>query len=120
MDTSISRSTNTALKPSVPSSTFSSSEKQTQVIQFVTTLLVRNPLSKYFPICCTHASVDLDAEGVQFSEATAVNHVWVGLLCFPVATIVEADNNFATALEASEECFTDLLVRTEEMDTTPL
>jgi phosphatidylinositol 4-kinase len=67
--------------------------------------------------------LDLDAEEVQFSEAAAANHAWASLLRSPVATIAKTDKNFATALEASKEismeCFTDLLVQIEEMETAP-
>ena len=114
-------------------------ETDPEEIQFVTTLLARyvsrgRPLSGYFLICCvsevqwtvlTQALIplDLDAEGVQFSEAAAANHAWASLLRSPVATAAKTDDSFAAALEASKElsmeCFTDLLVQVEEMDTAP-
>ena len=114
-------------------------ETDPEAIQFVTTLLTRyvsrgRPLSGYFLICCvtevqwtilTQALIplDLDAEGVQFSEAAAANYAWASLLRSPVAAITKTDKNFATALEASKElsmeCFTDILVQIEEMETAP-
>jgi len=113
-----------------------------EAIQFVTTLLARyvsrgRPLSGYFLICCvtevkwtvlTQAliPVDLDTEGAQFSEAAAANHAWASLLRVPVPTTAKTDKNFTTALEASKElsmecvqCFTDLLLHTEEIDNVP-
>jgi len=114
-------------------------ETDPEAIQFVTTLLARyvsrgRPLSGYFLICCvsevqwtvlTQALIplDLDAEGVQFSEAAAANHAWASLLRSPVATVAKMDKGFSAALEASKElsmeCFTDLLVQIEEMETAP-
>ena len=35
------------------------------------------------------APLYLDAEGIQFSEAAAANHVWISLLRFPVAATLE-------------------------------
>lgn len=114
-------------------------ETDPEAIQFVTTLLARyvsrgRPLSGYFLICCvievqwtvlTQALIPLDteAEVIQFSEAAAANHAWASLLRSSLATIAKTDKNFAAALEASKElsmeCFTDLLVQIEEMETTP-
>lgn len=110
-----------------------------EAIHFVTTLLARyvsraRPLSGYFLICCvievqwtvlTQALIPLDlgAGDVHFSEAAAANHAWVSLLRLPVATVAKADEDFATALEASKRlslgCFTDILVQIEEMETVP-
>ena len=114
-------------------------ETDPEAIQFVTTLLARyvsrgRPLSGYFLICCvievqwtvlTQALIPLDteAEVIQFSEAAAANHAWASLLRSSLATIAKTDKNFAAALETSKElsmeCFTDLLVQIEEMETTP-
>lgn len=114
-------------------------ETDPEAMQFVTTLLARyvsrgRPLSGYFLICCvievqwtvlTQALIPLNpnAEGVRFSEAAAANHAWANLVHSPVATLAKTDENFAAALEASKElsmeCFTDLLVQIEEMDTAP-
>jgi len=114
-------------------------ETDPEVIQFVTTLLARyvspgRPLSGYFLICfvakvqwtvLTQALIPLDlyAERVQFGEAAATNRTWASLLHSPVATIAKTDKNFATVLEVSKElsveCFTDLLVQIEEMNTAP-
>lgn len=114
-------------------------ETDPEAMQFVTTLLARyvsrgRPLSGYFLICCvievqwtvlTQALIPLNpnAEGVQFSEAAAANHAWASLLRSPVSTVAKTDKDFAAALEASKElsmeCFTDLLVQIDEMDTAP-
>ena len=114
-------------------------ETDPEAIQFVTTLLARyvsrgRPLSGYFLICCvieiqwtvlTQALIplDLDAEDVYFSEAAAANHAWASLLRSSVATVARADKGFAAALEASKalslECFTEILVQIEEMETVP-
>jgi phosphatidylinositol 4-kinase len=114
-------------------------ETDPEAILFVTTLLARyvsrgRPLSGYFLICCvievqwtvlTQALIplDLDADDVHFSEAAAANHAWVSLLRSPVATVAKTDKGFAAALGASKglslECFTEILVQIEEMETTP-
>lgn len=114
-------------------------ETDPEAIQFVTTMLARyvsrgRPLSGYFLICCVIEiqwtvlaqaliPLDLDAEGIKFSEAAAANHAWASLLRSSVATIAKTDKNLVAALEASKElsmeCFTDLLVQIEEMDTAP-
>ena len=114
-------------------------ETDPEAIQFVTTLLARyvsrgRPLSGYFLICCvtevqwtvlTQALIPLEpgAEEIQFSEAGAANHAWASLLHSPLATAAKTDKDFAVALEASKElsmdCFTDLLVQIEKMDTVP-
>jgi len=114
-------------------------ETDPEDIQFVTTLLARyvsrgRPLSGYFLICCvteiqwtvlTQALIPLElgAEEIQFNEAAAANYAWASLLRSPLATAAKTDRNFAAAAEASKElsmeCFTDLLVQIEEMDTVP-
>ena len=114
-------------------------ETDPEAVQFITTLLARyvsrgRPLSGYFLICCvvevqwtvlTQALIplDLDVQEVQFSEAAAANHAWASLLRSPLATVAKTDKDFASALTASKElsmeCFTDLLVQIEEMETTP-
>ena len=63
--------------------------------------------------------VDLETEGVRSSGAAAANHVWASLLRAPVLTAAKTDKNFATALEASKACFTDLLLQIEQMDDIP-
>ena len=114
-------------------------ESDPEAIHFVTTLLARyvsrgRPLSGYFLICCvievqwtalTQALIPLnsDAKDIHFSEAAAANHAWVSLLRSPVATHAKTDKAFATALETSKnlsmECFTDIIVQVEEMETIP-
>ena len=114
-------------------------ETDPEAIQFVTTLLARyvsrgRPLSGYFLICCvievqwtvlTQALIppDPDVEDIHFSEAAAANHAWASLLRSPVATVAKTDKGFAVALETSKEfsleCFTDILVQVEEMETPP-
>lgn len=114
-------------------------ETEPEAIQFVTTLLARyvsrgRPLSGYFLICCvieiqwtvlTQALIPLDlaAGDIHFSEAAAANHAWLSLLHLPVATVAQTDKNCAIALEASKElsmqCFTEILVQIEEMETVP-
>jgi phosphatidylinositol 4-kinase len=114
-------------------------ETDPEAIQFATTLLARyvsrgRPLSGYFLICCvievqwtvlTQALIPLDlgAEATHFNEAAAANHAWASLFRSSVATVAKADKAFAAALEASKElsmeCFTDILVQIEDMETVP-
>ena len=73
----------------------------------------------------TQALIPLEsgAEEIQFSEAAAANHAWASLLHSPLATAAKTDKNFTVVLEASKqlsmECFTDLLMQIEKMDTVP-
>lgn len=114
-------------------------ETDPEAIQFVTTLLARyvsrgRPLSGYFLICCvievqwtvlTQALIprDLDSEDIHFSEAAAANHAWASLSRSSVAPVAKTDKGFAAALGTSKafslECFTDILVQIEEMETIP-
>jgi phosphatidylinositol 4-kinase A len=114
-------------------------EEDPESVMFVQTFLARyisrgRPLSGHFIVCCVIESqwtiltqalipdVDVDSTA-EFAEAAAANKAWQTLVAQRVPNELERDQSFnKTAQDTfgfAMQCYTDLLIQIEEMDTEP-
>lgn len=115
-------------------------ESDPELMDFVSTLVARyvsrgRPLSGYFLVCgiieiqWTVLGQALTSTDVAYTskfddcEAAAANQAWTGLLESKALEAEPFDEEFLTALQAtlalSMNCFSDLLIQIEEMESPP-
>jgi phosphatidylinositol 4-kinase len=93
------------------------------------------PLSGYFVVCCiietqwtvlAQALAPADAPNINhgnLAEAAAANRAWLALMRKAALDLTDTDQAIKSALKQmisyAMQCFTDLLVQIEEMDSEP-
>lgn len=115
-------------------------ESDPDLMDFVSSLIARyvsrgRPLSGYFLVCCIieiqwtvlgQALTSIDTtytSKIDNCEAAAANQAWIGLLESNALEAKPSGNDFLASLRAtltlSMECFSDLLIQIEEMESPP-